>query len=81
MELIATWFAVAGANKVYPLDDRTAIEHLNMERPEPSKARDNYTYYPKTSEIPEGVAPNIRNRSFAILANCTITNRKVPKES
>jgi arylsulfatase len=74
MELIATWFAVAGANHVFPLDDRTAIEQLTVERPEPAKARENYTYYPGTSEIPEGVAPNIRNRSFGVLANCTITD-------
>ena len=76
LEMIATWFAVAGANQVFPLDDRTAMEQLNVERPEPAKARDTYTYYPKTSEIPEGVAPNIRNRSYSILATCTVTEPK-----
>jgi len=76
LELIATWFAVAGANNVFPLDDRTAIEQLTVERPEPAEARDNYTYYANTSEIPEGVAPNIRNRSFGILATCNVSDPK-----
>ncbi|MBV8551350.1 MAG: arylsulfatase [Acidobacteriaceae bacterium] len=75
-ELIATWFAVAGANHVFPLDDRTAVEQLTVERPEPAKARDNYTYYPNTSEVPEGVAPNIRNRSYGILAKVNVTDPK-----
>jgi len=52
------------------------MEQLNVERPEPAKARDSYTYFPNTSEIPEGVAPNIRNRSFSILAKCSITDPK-----
>ena len=77
LELIATWFAVAGANQVFPLDDRTAMEQLAVERPEPAKARDTYVYYPNTSEIPEAVAPNIRNRSFGILANCNVTDPKI----
>jgi arylsulfatase len=48
------------------------MEQLTVERPEPAKARDSYTYYPQTSEIPEGVAPSIRNRSYSILAACTV---------
>jgi arylsulfatase A-like enzyme len=76
LELIATWFAAAGKNNVFPLDDRTAVEQLTVERPEPSKPRDSYTYYPNTSEVPEGVAPNIRNRSFGILATAMITDPK-----
>jgi arylsulfatase len=46
LEMIATWFAVAGANQVFPLDDRTAMEQLTVERPEPSPPRNTYTYYP-----------------------------------
>ena len=52
------------------------MEQLTVERPEPAKARDTYVDYPNTSEIPEAVAPNIRNRSFGILANCTVTDPK-----
>jgi len=68
-EMIATWFAVAGRNNVFPLDDRTAMEVLNTPRPEPCKPRDTYVYYAGTSRMPEGVAPNIRNRSYTIVAD------------
>ena len=68
-EMIATWFAVAGRNNVFPLDDRTPMEQLNTPRPQPSKPRDTYVYYPGTSAMPEAVAPNIRNRSFTIVAD------------
>ena len=39
-----------------------------------SGPRDEYTYYPNTSDIPEGVAPNIRNRSFRIAAQIQVTD-------
>ena len=35
-------------------------------RPQLAKPRDRYVYYPGGSEVPESVAPNIRNRSYAI---------------
>jgi len=68
-EMVATWFAVAGRNNVFPLDDRTAIEFLTTPRPEPCKPRDTYVYYSGTSQMPEAVAPNIRNRSYTIVAD------------
>ncbi|HEY7062475.1 MAG TPA: arylsulfatase [Chloroflexota bacterium] len=71
-ELIGIWFAVAGANHVFPLDDRSARELLNVERPETSKPRTSYDYYPGTADVPEAVAPNIRNRSYTILAEVEI---------
>ena len=70
--LIATWFAAAGRNNGFPLDDRTAMELFAEERPQLSVPRNSYIYYPDTSPVPEGVAPNIRNRSYSILANVEI---------
>ena len=70
--LIATWFAVAGRNNAFPLDDRQPIEIISDKRPEISEPRNSYIYYPDTSQVPEGVAPNIRNRSYSILANTEI---------
>ena len=35
-------------------------------RPVMSPPRDRYVYYPRTSEVPESQAVNLRNRSFAI---------------
>ena len=71
-QLVATWFAVAGRNNGFPLDDRTPVEVLGEQRPELSAPRNSYIYYPDTSPVPEGVAPNIRNRSYSILANVDI---------
>jgi arylsulfatase len=73
-ELIDAWFAEAEKNKVLPLDDRNAAELLTVERPSQEPARDRYIYYPFTAPVPEGVAVNIRGRSYKILANVEITN-------
>jgi arylsulfatase len=70
--LIGTWIAYAGRNFGFPLDDRSPVDILNDLRPEISKPRNSYIYYPNTSPISESVAPNTRNRSFSILANVEI---------
>jgi arylsulfatase len=68
-ELIDAWFAEAEANFVLPLDDRTAAEILGVPRPSEEAPRDRYIYYPGTSPVPEGVAVNVRGRSFKMIAN------------
>jgi arylsulfatase len=70
--LIEAWFEEAEANNVLPLDDRSAAELLGVERPSEEKARDRYVYYPGTSPVPEGVAVNIRGRSYKIIADVEI---------
>lgn len=71
-ELIDTWFEEAKKNKVLPLDDRSAIEILGTERPSQEAPKDRYIYYPGTAPVPEGVAVNVRGRSYKILANVEI---------
>jgi arylsulfatase len=73
-ELIRTWFEEAEKNFVLPLDDRTGMEMLATERPTSEPPRDRYIYYPGTSPVPEGVAVNVRGRSYKILANVEIGN-------
>jgi arylsulfatase len=68
-ELIDAWFVEAKKNNVLPLDDRSAAEQLGLERPSTEKPRDRYIYYPNTVPVPEGVAVNVRGRSYKILAN------------
>jgi arylsulfatase len=68
------WLSEAKKNNALPLDDRTAIEMLGVERPSQEPPRDRYLYYPDTDPVPEGVAVNIRNRSYKILANVDITD-------
>ena len=72
--LIDLWFSEATKNKVLPLDDRSALDQLNTERPSSEPAKERYVYYPETAPVPEGVAVNIRNRSYKILAGVDITD-------
>jgi arylsulfatase len=71
-ELISEWNKEAAKNLVLPLDDCTAIEQLGIERPSSEPARDQYIYYPGTASVPEGVAVNVRGRSYKIIADVDI---------
>jgi arylsulfatase A-like enzyme len=65
-EMVNLWFAEAGANGAFPLDDRTALEVLRTPRPRLTSPRDRYTYYPDAADVPETQAVNIHNRSYSI---------------
>jgi len=65
-ELVNMWFAEAGANGAFPLDDRSPIEILNTPRPQSASPRNRYVYYPDTADVPELQAVNVRNRSYSI---------------
>jgi arylsulfatase len=71
-ELIGLWWSEAGRYQAFPLENRNAVEILTTERPQLAKPRDRYVYYPGGSEIPESVAPNIRNRSYTLAVEATI---------
>lgn len=72
-ELIDTWLVEAEINNVLPMDDRSAVEQLGIERPSQEPKRDRYIYYPGTAPIPESIAANVRGRSYKILTNVEIT--------
>ena len=65
-ELVNLWFAEAGRNQAFPLDDRSALEIVLTPRPLLSPPRDRYVYFPDMAEVPESQSVNIRNRSFVI---------------
>ena len=65
-ELVALWFAEAGANGAFPLDDRSPLEIILTPRPVLSPPRNRYVYFPDCAEVPESQAVNLRNRSFSI---------------
>ena len=67
-DLINLWYAEAGANQAFPLDDRSPLEIMTTPRPVMSPPRSRYVYYPGTAEVPESQAVNIRNRSYIIAA-------------
>jgi arylsulfatase A-like enzyme len=71
-ELVNLWFHEAGRYNGLPLEDRTAVEVLTEERPQMSKPRDRYVYYPDCAEVPEAAAVNIRNRSYTIAAEVDV---------
>ena len=66
-DLIALWWAEAGAHQALPLESRGRDRHPAHRRARSSrKDRNRYVYYPGCAEVPESVAPNIRNRSYTI---------------
>jgi arylsulfatase A-like enzyme len=65
-ELVNLWFAEAGENNAFPLDDRSAVEIITTQRPQLATSRDRYIYFPDTAEVPEAQAVNVRNRSYSI---------------
>jgi len=64
-ELVNVWFAEAGANAAFPLDDRVPVEIMGTPRPQLTAPRNRYVYRPGAA-VPEWQAVNVRNRSFAI---------------
>ena len=75
-ELKGLWFYEAGKYNGLPLEDRTPIEVLTAPRPQPSKLRQRYIYYPDCAEVPESVAVNIRGRSYNIAAEVDVKSDK-----
>lgn len=65
-ELVNLWYAEAGANGAFPLDDRSALEIMITPRPVLTHPRDRYVYFPDAADVPESQAVNVRNRSFTI---------------
>ena len=53
-ELVNIWFAEAGANGAFPLDDRSPVEILATPRPQLTAPRDRYVYYPDVAPVPSG---------------------------
>jgi arylsulfatase len=70
-ELIALWWSEAGKYKVLPLDG-SIFQRLAAERPQLTKDRSQFVYYPDLSVVPFGAAPRIFNRPHSITADVTI---------
>ena len=67
-ELVNIWFAEAGANGAFPLDDRTPVEIMTTPRPQLTAPQTRYVYYPETAPVPEWQSVTTRGRSFVIEA-------------
>jgi arylsulfatase len=71
-ELKGLWFYHAGISNGLPLDDRSTLEIVMSPRPQPSKPRDRYVYYPHTADVPESVGVRITGRSYSIAAGVEV---------
>ncbi len=71
-ELISLWWVQAGQYQALPLENRGVVDILGTERPQIAPPRQRYIYYPGCAEVPESVAPNIRNRSYTIAVEVDI---------
>jgi hypothetical protein len=74
-ELQAAFDVEAKKYNVYPLDASFASRVDPAIRPSLTRGRNEFTYYPGMIRIPEGSAPNFKNKSWAIAAEVTISDK------
>ena len=73
-ELQVAFDTEAKKYNVYPLDSSFATRVDPSIRPSLTTGRNEFAYYPGAIRIPEGSAPNFKNKSFAVGAEITVPN-------
>ncbi len=71
-ELQAAFEAEARKYNVYPLDASFAERADVRLRPSLTRGRSAFTYYPGTIRVPEGTAPDTKNKSWSVTAEVEI---------
>jgi arylsulfatase len=71
-ELQLLFYAEAAKYDVLPLDDRKWERFDVSIRPSLTRGRTEYTYYGTIRRIPEGAAPDVKNKSFRITADVVL---------
>ena len=71
IEMIATWYVEAGKYHVLPVDGR-GVPRIADERPQLTKDRTHYTFYPHTQAVPDNAGPRLLNRTHSITADVEI---------
>jgi len=71
IELIAQWYVEAGRYNVLPVDGR-GVARFADERPQLTKDRTSYTFYPNTQSVPMNAGPRFLNRTHSITAEVFI---------
>ena len=74
-ELQAAFDVEARKYNVYPLDSSFAPRADPAIRPSLARGRNEFTYYPGMVRIPEGSAPNFKNKSWAIAAEIAVPDK------
>ena len=73
-EMKNLFYEQARVYNVLPLDDRKARMDVSI-RPSLTSGRDTFTYYQGMKRIPEGTAPDMKNRSFSIISDIEIPEK------
>jgi arylsulfatase len=76
-EMLAAFDVEAKKYNVYPLDSSFAERADPAIRPSLTRGRNEFTYYPGMTRIPEGSAPDFKNKSWAIAAEVAIPDSGV----
>ena len=76
IEMIATWYVEAGKYHVLPVDGR-GVARMADERPQLTKKRTRYTFYPHTQSVPDNAGPRLLNRTHSITADVEIPSEGV----
>jgi arylsulfatase A-like enzyme len=71
IEMIATWYVEAGKYNVMPVDGRGMLRMAD-ERPQLTKNRKRYTFFPNTQTVPDNAGPRLLNRPHSIIADVEI---------
>ena len=71
-ELQLLFYAEAAKYNVLPLDDSKTARMDVRVRPSLTRGRTEFTYYGTITRIPEGAAPDVKNKSFRITANLAL---------
>jgi arylsulfatase A-like enzyme len=66
------WWAEAARNNILPLDNRLFERFDPRNRPSLVAGRTSFTYYPGIERLPQGAAPDLKNRSFSITAEVEV---------
>jgi hypothetical protein len=75
-ELQAAFDVEAKKYNVYPLDSSFAARVDPSIRPSLTRGRSQFTYYPGMIRIPEGSAPDFKNRSWTVAAEITVPGER-----
>lgn len=71
-ELITLWYVEAGRYDVLPIDS-SGTARLALPRPELTKDRSKYVFFPNTSPVPENAGPRVLNRRHSISAEVELS--------
>ncbi|MCP4228021.1 MAG: sulfatase-like hydrolase/transferase, partial [Actinomycetia bacterium] len=67
-QLVDRWWVDAGRYNVLPLDDRSGAELMVIRRPGSAPPGDRQRFWPSTPHLERTKTPDVRNRSFEIMA-------------